>query len=107
MICGIIGVYACVGVMARSRLGLSSRATKTIEAIVAGPLIANDYVALLGGVVEGLGLAQLPDLVAHTALKTGDVAQVLKPFAPTAPGLFLYYPSRHQMMPKLRAFVDQ
>jgi DNA-binding transcriptional LysR family regulator len=32
--------------------------------------------------------------------------QLLKPFAPTAPGLFLYYPSRHQMMPKLRAFVD-
>jgi hypothetical protein len=23
-----------------------------------------------------------------------------------APGVFLYYPSRHQMMPKLRAFVD-
>jgi hypothetical protein len=23
-----------------------------------------------------------------------------------APGVFLYYPSRHQMMPKLRAFID-
>jgi hypothetical protein len=23
-----------------------------------------------------------------------------------APGVFLYYPSRHQMMPKLRAFSD-
>ena len=22
------------------------------------------------------------------------------------PGVFLYYPSRHQMMPKLRAFID-
>ena len=26
--------------------------------------------------------------------------------APTVPGVFLYYPSRHQMLPKLRAFVD-
>jgi DNA-binding transcriptional LysR family regulator len=34
---------------------------KTAEAIVAGPLIANDYVTLLGGVVEGMGLAQLPE----------------------------------------------
>jgi len=32
--------------------------------------------------------------------------QVLEPYAPTAPGMFLYYPSRRQMMPKLRAFVD-
>jgi hypothetical protein len=23
-----------------------------------------------------------------------------------APGVFLYYPSRHQVMPKLRAFID-
>ena len=23
-----------------------------------------------------------------------------------APGVFLYYPSRHQMTPKLRAFID-
>jgi DNA-binding transcriptional LysR family regulator len=32
--------------------------------------------------------------------------QVLEPFAPMTPGVFLYYPSRHQMMPKLRAFID-
>jgi DNA-binding transcriptional LysR family regulator len=32
--------------------------------------------------------------------------RVLEPFAPMAPGVFLYYPSRHQMMPKLRAFID-
>jgi DNA-binding transcriptional LysR family regulator len=32
--------------------------------------------------------------------------QVLEKFAPTTPGVFLYYPGRRQMMPKLRAFVD-
>jgi len=31
---------------------------------------------------------------------------VLGPFAPMTPGIFLYYPSRRQMLPKLRAFVD-
>lgn len=79
---------------------------KTVEAIVDGPLIANDYVALLGGVVEGMGLAQLPDRLAQGALKTGKLVRLLKSFEPTSPGLFLYYPSRHQMMPKLRAFID-
>jgi hypothetical protein len=32
--------------------------------------------------------------------------QVLERFAPTVPGVFLCYPSRHQMMPKLRALID-
>jgi hypothetical protein len=31
---------------------------------------------------------------------------VLEPFAPKAPGVFLYYPGFRQMMTKLRAFVD-
>ena len=38
--------------------------------------------------------------------QTGKLVRVLKPFAPMAPGVFLFYPSRHQMMPKLRAFID-
>jgi hypothetical protein len=32
--------------------------------------------------------------------------RVLEPFAPMAPGVFLYYPDRRQIMPKLRAFID-
>ncbi len=79
---------------------------ETIEAVVSGPFIANDFPTLLGAAVEGLGLAQLPQPVAATAIKAGKLAPVLEKFAPTSPGVFLYYPSRHQMMPKLRAFID-
>jgi DNA-binding transcriptional LysR family regulator len=32
--------------------------------------------------------------------------QVLEPFASMAPGVFLYYPSHRQLLPKLRAFID-
>ncbi len=39
-------------------------------------------------------------------MKAGKLVHVLEPFAPMAPGVFLYYPGRHQMMPKLRAFID-
>jgi DNA-binding transcriptional LysR family regulator len=39
-------------------------------------------------------------------VKAGKLVHVLEPFAPMAPGAFLYYPSRHQMVPKLRAFID-
>jgi DNA-binding transcriptional LysR family regulator len=79
---------------------------KTVEAIVSGPLIANDFPTMLGAAIEGMGLAQVPEPIAAGPVKAGKLVQVLKPFAPTAPGVFLYFPSRHQMMPKLRAFVD-
>jgi DNA-binding transcriptional LysR family regulator len=79
---------------------------KATEVIVSGPLIANDYPTLLGAAVEGMGLAQMPQPVAAEPLAAGKLVRVLEPFVPTAPGVFLYYPSRHQMLPKLRAFID-
>jgi DNA-binding transcriptional LysR family regulator len=79
---------------------------KPIEAIVSGPLIASDFPTILGAAAEDMGLAQLPEPIAAGLVKAGKLAQVLAPFAPMAPGVFVYYPSRHQMMPKLRAFID-
>lgn len=79
---------------------------EAVEAVVSGPLIANDMPTLLGAAVEGLGLAQVPGPVAAAAVKAGKLERVLERFAPMAPGVFLYYPSRHQMTPKLRAFID-
>jgi len=79
---------------------------KTVEAIVAGPLIASDFPTMLGAAVEGVGLAQVPEPIAAAAVKAGKLVMVLEPFAPMAPGVFLYYPDRHQMTPKLRAFID-
>jgi DNA-binding transcriptional LysR family regulator len=77
-----------------------------IEAIVSGPLIANDLPTILGAAAEDMGLAQVPEPIAAGAVKAGKLVHVLEPFAPMAPGAFLYYPSRHQMVPKLRAFID-
>ena len=77
-----------------------------VEAIVSGPLIAHDLPTILGAAVEGVGLAQVPEPIAASLVRAGKLVHVLEPFAPTAPGVFLCYPSRHQMMPKLRAFID-
>jgi DNA-binding transcriptional LysR family regulator len=79
---------------------------KTIEAIVSGPFVANDFSTLLGAATEGLGLAQVPAPIATGPVIAGKLVRVLEPFAPMVPGVFLYYPSRRQMMPKLRAFID-
>jgi DNA-binding transcriptional LysR family regulator len=79
---------------------------KPVEAIVSGSFIANDYPTILGAAVADMGLAQVPEPITASLVKAGKLVHVLKPFAPMVPGVFLYYPSRHQMMPKLRAFID-
>src|SRR6201993_2742347 len=64
---------------------------KAVEAIVSGPFIANTLPTILGAAVEGVGLAQLPAPIAAGAISPGRLVRVLEPFAPTAPGVFLYY----------------
>ena len=79
---------------------------KSVDAIVAGPFIANDFPTMLGAAMQGLGLAQVPQPIAAAAVRAGKLVQVLEPFARTAPGVFLYYPSHRQLLPKLRAFIE-
>jgi DNA-binding transcriptional LysR family regulator len=79
---------------------------RTLEIAVSGPLIANDFPTMLGAAVEGVGLGQVPEPIAAELVKSGKLVRVLEKFAPMTPGVFLYYPSRRQMMPKLRAFID-
>ncbi len=80
--------------------------SRAIEIAVSGPLIANDFPTMLGAALEGVGLAQVPAPIATGLVKAGKLVQVLAPFAPMGPGVFLYYPGHRQLMPKLRAFVD-
>ena len=79
---------------------------QAIEIAVSGPLIASDFPTMLGAAVEGMGLAQLPEPMVAEGLRAGKLVHVLEPFAPVMPGVFLYYPDRRQVMPKLRAFID-
>ncbi len=83
-----------------------SHGGRPVEIAVSGPLIANDFVTVLGAAVDGVGLAQVPEPIAADMLAHGKLEQVLEPFAPKVPGVFLYYPDRKQTMPKLRAFIE-
>ncbi|MFH0302797.1 LysR family transcriptional regulator [Bradyrhizobium sp. 31Argb] len=79
---------------------------RTVEAIVSGPLIAHDYPTLLEAAIQGLGLAQLPGPLARAPMAEGQLQALLTPFAVTTPGVFLYYPGKRQVLPKLRAFIE-
>ena len=79
---------------------------KTVEVVVSRPLIAHDYPTLLGAAIQGVGLAQLPGPLAKVPIANGRLRALLTPFAVTTPGVFLYYPNRRQVLPKLRAFIE-
>jgi DNA-binding transcriptional LysR family regulator len=79
---------------------------KMVDAIVSGPLVAHDYPTLLGAAIQGLGLAQMPGPLAKAPIADGRLQALLAPFAVTTPGIFLYYPDRRQVLPKLRAFIE-
>jgi DNA-binding transcriptional LysR family regulator len=79
---------------------------QAIEIAVSGPLIASDFPTMLGAALEGTGLAQLPEPMVAEGVKAGKLVQVLEAYAPVLPGVFLCYPSRRQILPKLRAFID-
>src|ERR1700737_934562 len=79
---------------------------EAVEVIVSGLFIANEMPTILGPAVKDLALPQGPEPMADGAVKAGKLVRVLEPFAPMAPGVFLYYPGNRQMTPKLRAFID-
>src|SRR5262245_34123637 len=79
---------------------------KAVEAIVSGPFIAHDYPTLIGAAIQGVGLAQVPGPLTASPISAGRLQALLTPFAVTMPGIFLYYPGRRQVLPKLRAFID-
>lgn len=79
---------------------------RTVEVVVSGPLIAHDFPALLGAAIRGVGLAQVPGPLANAPIAEGRLQALLSPFAAATPGVFLYYPGKRQVLPKLRAFIE-
>jgi DNA-binding transcriptional LysR family regulator len=82
------------------------RGTERLEAAVTGSLIVNEPEVAVQAAVDGVGLAFLFRYQVQAALSSGRLVPVLKDWTPPFPGFYLYYPSRRQMPPALRAFVD-
>jgi DNA-binding transcriptional LysR family regulator len=71
-----------------------------------GDIVVNDHLTMIALAKRGLGLAYTADLVAARELAAGELKAALAPHLPTKPGLFLYFPTKNQTQPKLRAFID-
>jgi DNA-binding transcriptional LysR family regulator len=80
---------------------------REVEAHVVGRLIVNSLAIVRQAALDGLALMQVPSTFIASELAAGRLVTVLDEWAPAATdGFFLYYPSRRQMRPALKALVD-
>ncbi|MER8404382.1 MULTISPECIES: LysR family transcriptional regulator [unclassified Mesorhizobium] len=79
---------------------------KEFEVQVKGPLILNDVLLAIDAAVDGLGVVYSPEEAISDKLTSGKLEVVLDHFTGTSSGVYLYYPQRSQVHPKLRAFIE-
>jgi DNA-binding transcriptional LysR family regulator len=78
---------------------------KTFEVPATGPIATNSTRVSLRAALDGAGIALQSDLEVAPYLASGALEAVLSPWCPRFPGFCLYYPSRRQVPPALRAFI--
>jgi DNA-binding transcriptional LysR family regulator len=79
---------------------------KEFEVQVKGPLILNDVLLAIDAAVEGLGVVYSPEEAISDKLRSGKLEVILDQFTVISSGVYLYFPQRSQVHPKLRAFID-
>jgi DNA-binding transcriptional LysR family regulator len=79
---------------------------REIEVSVSGPLISNDVDLVLQAALQGMGIAYTSDDRIGNWCGEGRLVRVLERYSPKFPGVYLYYPSRRQQSPALRAFIE-
>lgn len=79
---------------------------RVVDVAVTGPVIVNDFSAHNLVMESGTAMGFIAEPTIKRAVDEGRLAIALQDVAISSGGLFLYYPSRRQVMPKLRAFID-
>ena len=82
------------------------RGRKTWRVPVQGTVTTNDTELMRLLAVAGVGLIYTFEPQIADELRRGSLHLVLEQYAAAVPGFFLYFPSRAQVSPALRAFVD-
>jgi DNA-binding transcriptional LysR family regulator len=77
-----------------------------IEIAAQGPLILDEDHLIAQAAIDGAGLSFVFEPYVRAPLADGRLIRVLEDWCPSFEGFFVYYPSRRQMRPALRAFVD-
>lgn len=88
------------------RWELNGPGAETQVVQVSPRLVANDLRLLLESATHGIGIALLPEPIVASALRTGQLAQLLPDWTTATHHLYLLYPSPRGMLPSVRSLID-
>jgi DNA-binding transcriptional LysR family regulator len=101
--------HECISIRASSAASRYAweleRGKKAWRVPVQGSVTTNDPELMRLLAVAGVGLLYAFEPQIADELRRGSLRLVLEPYAAAVPGFFLYFPSRAQVSPALRAFV--
>ncbi|KQT84084.1 LysR family transcriptional regulator [Aurantimonas sp. Leaf443] len=83
-----------------------SRAGRAVTVLPPAALVVNGDEMALAAAEDGIGIAMVLAPRAAPRLEEGRLVRVMEDWCPPFPGFHLAYPTRRQMRPALRAFVD-
>jgi DNA-binding transcriptional LysR family regulator len=102
--------HNCIGVRSAVSGVLLDRelidAKKPTAMKTSGTALVTDVTEALSLALAGVGIAYLGEPLARRWLREGSLKWLLPQTAVERDGLFLYYPRRASLAPKLRAFID-
>jgi DNA-binding transcriptional LysR family regulator len=79
---------------------------KPVVVKTSGTALVSDTMQALSLALAGVGIAYVAEPLARRYLREGSLKWLLPQSATEYDGLFLYYPKRASLAPKLRAFID-
>ena len=102
--------HDCICILSQTTGGLYQweleRGKQSWRIPVRGPIVTNEQALIRDMAEAGMGLAYFFEPLLDTELRRGSLRVVLEPYSALVSGFFLYFPSRAQVSPALRAFVD-
>jgi DNA-binding transcriptional LysR family regulator len=75
------------------------------QVLVGGSFVVNDPYLILQAAIDGVGIANLPEMLVTAAISEGKLVPLLRNCEPRMSGLFVYYSSRRQVPAPLQAFI--
>jgi len=79
---------------------------KSVAVPVGGSMRMNNSLALREAVLHGVGIARMPTFVVHDDLRKKRLVRLLAGHQTLEVSIYVVYPERRHLLPKVRAFVD-
>ncbi|HEY8876409.1 MAG TPA: LysR family transcriptional regulator [Roseateles sp.] len=105
-----LAAHNCIGFRLLAAGGLYewelNEGDRVVEVRTTGSAVITDASFARDLALAGVGIAYIFEPLVQEQLRSGALVQLLPEAAFEEPGLFLYFPRRASLAPKLRAFID-